>query len=763
MKWRLVSYLGLISALALVITGCARSPECVRLEPASDVNPVRTQHVLIATVLDRDGNPVSNQRVEWKIVSGPGVFVNAAGASGKVNDGSRDVATRTYVSDRTIETGTGRNTDFRVGRGQTWAIITSATEGTTHVLAYVPAIDNWDRHKTFATKTWMDVCVEFPPAATNPIGTDHELVTRVCRMNGNGMGGVEVTYCITGGPEAVFVANNQNMITVPVDENGLARAVMRQTQPKEGQNNIGVVVARPAAQDQERLQIANGATTKRWVGPQISLSKQAPERVELGEDLRYQLVVRNPSPVPAPDVRVTDNLPEGLRFVQSNPQAQVEGNVLRWNLGDIGPNESRQIDVMVQPTRTGRFDNTAIATSGDLSRDAAVTTLVESPQLAIRKTGPAEALICNKVPFAIIVTNTGERAARNVRVTDRLPEGMTAGEQNQRNLSWNLGTLEPGASRTICYEAQPSRVGNMTNTASVTAQNTPALQASHTVLVRQPVLEVVKEAPAVRYLNNEIPYRIVVRNTGDAPSEKTFVVDTLPQGVCFLNASGDGRLENGEVRWSLGTLEPGATADMTVTVRAEQQGMLQNNVVATGLCARGTAQATTEVRAVPAILLEMIDTEDPVPVGNSNVYRITVTNQGSAVDRDIRIEALLPNEMQFISGAGPTGPVQDGQWVRFEPLPSLEAGASVVYTITARAENAGDVRFGVRLTSRQLTEPVEETEASRIYESAVGGLTAGGAGGQPATRPAGGMTGDRGTTRPGNAATAPPNRRQSRR
>ena len=126
----------------------------------------------------------------------------------------------------------------------------------------------------------------------------------------------------------------------------------------------------------------------------------------------------------------------------------------------------------------------------------------------------------------------------------------------------------------------------------------------------------------------------------------------------------------------------------------------------------------------------MIDTEDPIPQGANEVYRIMVTNQGSSVDRDIQIEALMPDGMEFVSGAGPTNAQADGQWVRFEPLPSLEPGASVMYTVTTKANTPGDVRFGVRLTSQHLTEPVEETEATRIFDGEMGGTTAGGAQGE---------------------------------
>jgi hypothetical protein len=42
----------------------------IELEPVTDVNPVRTQHVLVATGKDKEGKPLPNRRVEWSISNG---------------------------------------------------------------------------------------------------------------------------------------------------------------------------------------------------------------------------------------------------------------------------------------------------------------------------------------------------------------------------------------------------------------------------------------------------------------------------------------------------------------------------------------------------------------------------------------------------------------------------------------------------------------------------------------------------------------------
>src|SRR5262249_16413168 len=51
-------------------------PHAVRLEvrPLESTNPVRTQHVLIATIYDEKGTPRRNRRVEW-MVEGVGNIV----------------------------------------------------------------------------------------------------------------------------------------------------------------------------------------------------------------------------------------------------------------------------------------------------------------------------------------------------------------------------------------------------------------------------------------------------------------------------------------------------------------------------------------------------------------------------------------------------------------------------------------------------------------------------------------------------------------
>src|SRR5687768_7797341 len=162
-----VSVAGLLGA-ALSLSGCvncrqaAPAPRAapvrpgraasIEITPVTDVNPVRTQHILVATVRDEAGNPMPGERVEWIIADGPQSVGDLVELDGEKVDNHYGVS-RTGGGDFVLDRGNNDpSDDVRVGPGSSWAVITSAYEGTTQIVAYAPGISNWDRHKAFAEK-----------------------------------------------------------------------------------------------------------------------------------------------------------------------------------------------------------------------------------------------------------------------------------------------------------------------------------------------------------------------------------------------------------------------------------------------------------------------------------------------------------------------------------------------------------------------------------------------------------------------------------
>ena len=62
--------------------------------------------------------------------------------------------------------------------------------------------------------------------------------------------------------------------------------------------------------------------------------------------------------------------------------------------------------------------------------------------LSLTKSMPANALLCESIPVSFTVTNTGKSPARDVKIIDDLPNGLTADGRN--SVSFDVGPLAPG-------------------------------------------------------------------------------------------------------------------------------------------------------------------------------------------------------------------------------------------------------------------------------------------------------------------------------
>lgn len=701
-------------------------PYAVELEvvPMEDVNPVQTQHVLIATVRDAEGNPLPNRRVEWTINAGSvGDIVEVDESGWRASRGYKVTphyaVSHTNCCEHVLDRGNDDpSDDIVLGKGQTWCVITSPVEGDTHMTVYAPGIYNWDDHKVFVVKHWYDVNWDFPAPATNPIGTEHRFATLVTKYsNGDPLEGYKVTYRIVDGPDATFAGGGQEM-SVDTDAQGIGAVTLQQTAPAEGTNNIAIDIYRPADLQccKPAVHIASGTTSKTWVGPKIAITKDAPAQKSVNEEFNYTIRVSNPSRVDATNVVVSDTLPAGIAYVSSSPSAQVSGSALTWSLGSLGGGATSQIDITVKGTRIGTFDNCAEVTAayGLSARDCAQTRITAAA-LALEKQCPPQATTCAPFQYTLIVRNTGDGEATNVRVSDTLPDGLTTTD-GRSSMTFNAGTLAPGQAKRAEFSVKASRPGTYSNRATATADNGLTADAECSTTVTEESLSVSKNGPSVRFVNRNAEYDITVTNTGTAPAPSVTLTDTIPNGTSFVSASDGGQASGGNVVWNLGTIEPGSSRRVTATFRCSGMGTARNTATARTSCAEASDTHEMEIKGIPAILLEVIDVEDPIEVGTNVTYVITVTNQGSAVGTNIRLTCIIPPEQTHVSTDGPAVGSLDGKTVTFAPLPSLAPGAKATYRVVCKGTGTGDSRFSVKMISDQINTSVDETESTNIYE-----------------------------------------------
>jgi uncharacterized repeat protein (TIGR01451 family) len=116
-------------------------------------------------------------------------------------------------------------------------------------------------------------------------------------------------------------------------------------------------------------------------------------------------------------------------------------------------------------------------------------------------------------------------------------------------------------------------------------------------------------------------------------------------------------------------LEPKATQKLCALLKSEQIGPLQFAATATasGVAGAGTA-CSTKVIGVPAVLIDMVDTEDPVEIGSEETYEVKVTNQGSADLNHVKLAFTLPPNEEYISGSGPSDVIKTDSSIATAPL-----------------------------------------------------------------------------------------------
>jgi uncharacterized repeat protein (TIGR01451 family) len=701
--------------------------ECCPLEAT---NPVHTQHLLIATVFDENGQPRRGRRVEWMLEGvGQIVEVDESGllpGRGYKVDNKYAVSYTDYFEHHISRNNGNPNEDFVIKPGQSWCVITSALEGDSHVVAYAPEISNWDKHKVFVVKHWVDAEWVFPKPAVNRFGTTHVFTTKVYRhSDGRPLSGYHVRYKILDGPPAGFTNSRAQTDEAVTSTDGAANVTIAQVAPAAGVNRIAIEIMRPPESGNGvGIVIARGETRKEWVAPQVHLDKTAPQSVVLGQEIPYVLTITNHGQIETKSVTVRDFKPKNAKYLRSDPPASEEGDQLIWTLGELRPGQPRAINVAFQSESLGAVTNRATLTTDEGQTDEKQTvTQVTQPQIKLTKSGPETAVKNVPITYQLRVTNPGNGPATNVMIQDRFDKGLQH-ESGANPIELPVGTVAPGETKSFTLVLTPRATGKLVNEAAVTADGGLKESATHTVTVQEAQLSLKQVGPAKRYAGRPAIYTITVTNPGETTLDNVVVREQLPVELTFKNADSNGQFDGGAVVWSIGSLKPQESKVVQVTATCARLTPAAV-ALATATAApdlRAEDKTTTKVLGLPGFRVELIDLVDPVPVGGKTTYKIDITNQGSLAGDQVKIVALIPEQMKFLTATGPAKyAVEDsGRRVVFEPIDGVAPGKKVTYTVDVQAEKAGIAVFHMEMSAASLSSPVKEQESTNIFQPGQG-------------------------------------------
>jgi len=449
----------------------------------------------------------------------------------------------------------------------------------------------------------------------------------------------------------------------------------------------------------------------------LMVQKSIPCVIVSGECVDYFIKVTNLTAMTLENVMVTDNISSNFAIKSSEPVGSPAGGTMGWNLGNIPAGQTKV--VKIHGCATGDTGNINACGAVSYSSSVCAEARIVKPALKLTKTEPAEALVCDSIPVRLVVTNSGTGTASNVVIKDTLPAGMTTGDGKSGTIEFPIGSLAAGASAERSYTAKAAKTGSYNNTAKAMANGGLTADASASTVVRQPVLAITKDCPGtvIAAGGRTITYTINVTNTGDAPAAMTMLEDAVPAGTTFASATDGGALQGSVVMWNLGTLAPKASKKVSMTVTPTGIGTVNNTATAKATCASPvSASCKTEVRGVAGVLLEVVDNPDPIVVGGTSTYTITVTNQGQIDLTGIKVKLTCEGTASIASNAGATAGSVAGNTVTFAPVARLASKGQVVWTVVLKALKADDHRLSVEMNCDQIERPVTEEESTTFFE-----------------------------------------------
>ena len=446
----------------------------------------------------------------------------------------------------------------------------------------------------------------------------------------------------------------------------------------------------------------------------IKLDKIVPNEVSIDQPFKYTIVVTNLTDTILSSVTLTEYLADNYSFESADPLPQQMGKQLLWRMESLGPKASEQIIIYGRPKDINVLKNNTTLT---YSAVAPSNIRVVKPELELSRNVPRETLLSDSFQVEYIIKNVGSGSARDVKIIESLPSGLTT-TSGANEVKFDVGALRGGEERRYTAELRASRSGVFANKAlALSSSNTRAESAATATSVRQPVLVISKSGPERQYLGRPLSYEITVINKGDGIAQNTTLEDSIPIDVSGVEASAGADVTGSHLHWDLGSIAPNSSKTVRVSYKPNQVGIYTSD---TTVMAHSTEAVTSKTRTtvvgIPVVSLDVVDLDDPVEVGGNVTYVITATNDGSAPDHNLRVVCQLEDKLNYVSSSGSSEASMMGRTISFTQVRTLAPKTKATWRIICKAVAPGGVRFKVTLTSDVLTRPVEETEATYLYE-----------------------------------------------
>ncbi len=463
----------------------------------------------------------------------------------------------------------------------------------------------------------------------------------------------------------------------------------------------------------------------------------APDPATVAGLLTYTVVVNNLGPDASSQASAAVTFGPSL-LIQSFSSAQgsctSSVSSVSCALGGLGSGGQATMTIVVRTLQAGTASASAtvsgLETDPNSSNNQASTVTTVSGTGAetnlslsmTATTGPV--ILGNPVTYSLTLANSGPGAATNIVLTNQfpsnvnltsitIPQGSCSGTTL---ITCTIPTLAAGAQIVIQLVGTSTAVGNALNQANVYFDGSDPAPSNNTAFASTAVLlpganlaVAMTAAPFAVFQGQTVTFSIAVANAGPSVANNAVLTNPVPSGTVAISAvSSTGSCTLGAtITCTLGALGSGASASVTIVLRANQQGTLNNTAsVTSGTTdpdtSDNTAGASVSVgppaAAIADLGITLTATPDPAGTSLPIAYTAVATNSGPDTAVATSVSLTLPAGATLLSAT-----TTDGSCAGSGPvvcsIPAFANGATATITVNLTVPAAGSAAVTASISS----------------------------------------------------------------
>ena len=452
-----------------------------------------------------------------------------------------------------------------------------------------------------------------------------------------------------------------------------------------------------------------------------------------GDNVEYVIEIINNGPGIATNIIATDNLPEGLEFINANVPGgwtlSISNNKITINGEKLANGEKVLITLIAKAAKSNvtiindiKVNGTGFDSNISNNNDSETIKVTPLVDLAITKVvDNANPLYGSIITYTITVVNNGPDASTDVVVKDIWPANglkfiTSTGTYDPATGIWNVGELGSNKIATLTITAETIAIGKFENKVSVNGtgydSNLSNNNASVNITVPDCVILNVNKVAIGGVINitggiknvvagEEVIYQVLVSNQGPSTAANVVLTDNYQTKDLTVVAYS---LDN--ITWipytkganiNLGDMNSGSSilVYFKAIVNASTRGIVHNivNITTDTDDARGIFSAEEHVNVISNSTLKVDKTAEikELNPGDTIHYIITVTAGGSSDSLNVVLKDILDSTLLDVNGATyAVDGVNKGMWTGSVSLDTIATGNSVTVDIWAKVLDTAD-------------------------------------------------------------------------